>query len=170
MLTRVRLGLIFDDFVHYGENFIPPYIEKIKKEIKGASALLSQRIPCCYGDAVIIKLNILGTLLIKKPICPVRFIKNPSGGIKKLSRARGDDASNIFQGGFAFFVLVCIPSPSSSSTEKILDRNIPQYRPPVDDKRLSFRLKEELSRAEGRCKYSDRRVYIYIPWLRHQRN
>jgi len=34
-LTRVRLCLIFGDFVHFRENFIPPY-EKIKKKIKGA--------------------------------------------------------------------------------------------------------------------------------------
>lgn len=101
-LTRVRLYLIFGDFVHFRENFIFPY-RKIKKEIKGARPLYRKKFHPCYGDTIIIKLNILGTLLIKKPICPARFIKNPSGGIKKLSR--GVMARNIFQDDFAFFVL-----------------------------------------------------------------
>jgi len=114
--------------------------------------------PCCYGDTVIIKLNILGALLIKKPICTVRFIKNPSGGIKKLGRAWGDGASifQYFSKRFRF-LCPCLQSTLSPSfppaEEKILDRNILQYRFPVDGKRLSFRRAErngELSRAGRR--------------------
>lgn len=62
---------------------------------------------------IIIKLNILSPLLIKKPICPARFIKNPSGGIKKVSHWLTGRASNIFQGGPVFF------APSRSSSPRI---------------------------------------------------
>jgi len=41
-LTRVRLCLIFGDFVHFRENFIPSY-GKIKKEIEGARGFLYRK-------------------------------------------------------------------------------------------------------------------------------
>lgn len=41
-LTQVRLCLIFGDFVHFRENFIPLY-RKIKKEIKGTRGPLYRK-------------------------------------------------------------------------------------------------------------------------------